>query len=139
MVLKLLITIIIFSLLFYIITFPYESKLQRKMKRVLSFEEVSYVSKDERNFNRYDFDGIEEKLNIDEIFVESSHVNEKMRYIELLPKEKYQKILPCLILFHGIRDYPEDWINRAYLIENYLTLKEMNLVGDMVFSSCFGI
>ena len=64
---------------------------------------------------------IEEKLNIDEIFVESSHVNEKMRYIRITPKGEIPKNIPCLILFHGIRDYPEDWINRAYLIENYLT------------------
>lgn len=133
MVLKLLITLIVFSLLFYIITFPYESKLQRKMRRVLSFEEVSYVSKGERNFKRYDFDGIEEKLNVDEILIESSHVNEKMRYIRITPKGDVPKDIPCLILLHGIRDYPEDWINRAYLIENYLTLKEMNLVGEIAF------
>ena len=133
MILNVLITIAVFSLFFYIITFPYESKLQRKMKRVLSFEEVSYVSKEERNFKRYDFDGIEEKLNIEEKFIDSSHVDEKMRYILITPKGKLKEDIPCLILLHGIRDYPEDWINRAYLIENYLTLREMNLIDDMAF------
>ena len=64
MILKFLMVVIFFSLLFYIITYPYESKLQRKMKRVLSFEEVKYISKGEKEFNRYDFDKIDEKLNI---------------------------------------------------------------------------
>lgn len=132
MMLNFLIIIVIFSLLFYIITYPYESKLQRKMKRVLSFEEVSYISKGEREFNRYDFDKIDEKLNIEEKFIDSVHVNEKMRYILVTPKD-LKEDTPCLVLLHGIRDYPEDWINRAYLIENYLTLREMNLVDDMIF------
>lgn len=133
MVLNLLIGIIIFSLLFYIVTYPYEIKLQRKLKRVLSFEEVSYVAKDERNFNRYDFDKIDEKVNLEEKFLDSVHVNEKMRYILVTPKGEIKEDTPCLILLHGIRDYPEDWINRAYLLENYLTLKEKGLVGDIIF------
>lgn len=37
-----------FSLLFYIITYPYDFKLERKLKRVTGFKEVSYISKKEK-------------------------------------------------------------------------------------------
>ena len=98
-----------------------------------SFPEVSYVSKEDKSFNRYDFDKIEELLNIEERFLKSVHVDEEMRYILVTPKGKIKEDTPCLFLLHGIRDYPEDWINRAYLLENYLTLREMNLVDDIIF------
>lgn len=133
MILNILIILAVFSLLFYIATYPYDFKLERKLKRVRSFQEVSYVSKEDKSFNRYDFDKIEELLNIEERFLKSVHVDEEMRYILVTPKGKIKEDTPCLFLLHGIRDYPEDWINRAYLLENYLTLREMNLVDDIIF------
>ena len=133
MILNILIILAVFSLLFYIVTYPYDFKLERKLKRVRSFPEVSYVSKEDKSFNRYDFDKIEELLNIEERFLKSVHVDEEMRYILVTPKGKIKEDTPCLFLLHGIRDYPEDWINRAYLLENYLTLREMNLVDDIIF------
>lgn len=133
MILNILIILAVFSLLFYIVTYPYDFKLERKQKRVRSFSEVSYVSKEDTSFKRYDFDKIDELLKIEEKFVKSVHVDEEMRYILVTPKGKIKEDTPCLFLLHGIRDYPEDWINRAYLLENYLTLKEMNLVDDIIF------
>lgn len=133
MILNILIILAVFSLLFYIVTYPYDFKLERKLRRVKSFPEVSYVSKEDKSFNRYDFDKIDELLNIEERFLKSVHVDEEMRYILVTPKGKIKEDTPCLFLLHGIRDYPEDWINRAYLLENYLTLREMNLVDDIIF------
>lgn len=133
MILNILIILAVFSLLFYIVTYPYDFKLERKLRRVKSFPEVSYVSKEDKSFNRYDFDKIDELLNIEERFLKSVHVDEEMRYILVTPKGKIKEDIPCLFLLHGIRDYPEDWINRAYLLENYLTLREMNLVDDIIF------
>lgn len=133
MILNILIILAVFSLLFYIVTYPYDFKLERKLKRVRSFPEVSYVSKENKSFNRYDFDKIEELLNIEERFLKSVHVDEEMRYILVTPKGKIKEDTPCLFLLHGIRDYPEDWINRACLLENYLTLREMNLIDDIIF------
>lgn len=133
MIVNILIILAVFSLLFYIVTYPYDFKLERKQKRVKSFSEVSYVSKEDTSFKRYDFDKIDELLKIEEKFVKSVHVDEEMRYILVTPKGKIKEDTPCLFLLHGIRDYPEDWINRAYLLENYLTLKEMNLVDDIIF------
>lgn len=133
MILNILIILAVFSLLFYIVTYPYDFKLERKLRRVRSFPEVSYVSKEDKSFNRYDFDKIEELLNIEERFLKSVHVDEEMRYILVTPKGKIKEDTPCLFLLHGIRDYPEDWINRAYLLENYLTLREMNLIDDIIF------
>lgn len=133
MILNVLIVIAIFSLLFYILTYPYDFKLKRKMKRVISFSEVSYISKEDKNFDRYDFDRIDELVNIEEKFIKSSEVDEEMRYLVISPKGKIKEDTPCLILLHGIRDYPEDWINRAFLLENYLTLRELNLIDDIIF------
>lgn len=133
MVLILLIMLTVFFLLFYIVTYPYNFKFDRKLRRVRSFSEVTYISKEDKNFNRYDFDKIDELLNIEEKFLDSKYVDEKMRYILITPKGKIKEDTPCLFLLHGIRDYPEDWINRAYLLENYLTLREMNLVDDIIF------
>ena len=133
MILNILIILAVFSLLFYIVTYPYDFKLERKLRRVKSFPEVSYVSKEDKSFNRYDFDKIDELLNIEERFLKSVHVDEEMRYILVTPKGKIKEDTPCLFLLHGIRDYPEDWINRACLLENYLTLREINLIDDIIF------
>ena len=133
MALNILIILAVFSLLFYIVTYPYDFKLERKLKRVKSFSEVSYVSKEDKCFKKYDFDKIDEYLNIEEKFLDSVHVDEKMRYILVTPKGKIKEDTPCLFLLHGIRDYPEDWINRACLLENYLTLREINLIDDIIF------
>ena len=133
MALNILIILAVFSLLFYIVTYHYDFKLERKLKRVKSFSEVSYVSKEDKCFKKYDFDKIDEYLNIEEKFLDSVHVDEKMRYILVTPKGKIKEDTPCLFLLHGIRDYPEDWINRACLLENYLTLREINLIDDIIF------
>lgn len=133
MALNILIILAVFSLLFYIVTYPYDFKLERKLKRVKSFSEVSYVSKEDKCFKKYDFDKIDEYLNIEEKFLDSVHVDEKMRYILVTPKGKIKEDTSCLFLLHGIRDYPEDWINRACLLENYLTLREINLIDDIIF------
>lgn len=88
MILNILIILAVFSLLFYIVTYPYDFKLERKLRRVKSFPEVSYVSKEDKSFNRYDFDKIDELLNIEERFLKSVHVDEEMRYILVTPKGK---------------------------------------------------
>lgn len=132
MILTILIVAVIFFLLFYILTYQYNFKIERKMKRVKSFPEVTYVSKKDKIFDKFTVDELEENFNIEEKKVKSNQVEEEMRYILVTPKE-FKEDTPVLFLLHGIRDYPEDFINRAFLLENYLTLREKNLVSDMIF------
>lgn len=127
-----LIVIMFCCLLFFVITYPYERKLKRKLDRVLSYEEVTHLVKD-TDFKMYGIDENEDNLNIEEKFLNCDYVNEKVKYIMVSPKNKDLSDIPCLILLHGIRDFPEDWINRAHLIDNYLTLKEKKEIGDMIF------
>ena len=37
--------------IFYIITYPYKSKLARKLKRVNSFEEVEFIKNSDENYS----------------------------------------------------------------------------------------
>lgn len=128
---KILISIGVFFLLFYILTYQYSFKLKRKMKRVKTFSEITYVSKESKIFKKFTFDKIDEYLNIEEKKIISTYVDEEMKYILITPK-KIKENTPILFLLHGIRDYPEDYINRGFLIENYLTLREEKIISDII-------
>lgn len=132
MILKILIVIIIFFLLFYILTYQYNFRIERKMKRVKNFPEVAYIVKGKKRYRDFTLDEIDEKINIEEKFIKSKEVTEEMRYILITPKV-IKEDTPVVFLLHGIRDFPEDYINRAHLIENYLTLREQELISDMIF------
>lgn len=116
----------------YIFTYPFNSKFERKLKRVLGFKEVEEIEKTEVKYKKYSEQDMAKELVLEEKFMTSSYVEEKMRYLVLKPK-KLSKNTKCIVLLHGIRDCAEDWLYKAKLRENYLTLREEKKIGDIVF------
>lgn len=134
MAVKVILLLFFLFLIFYIVTYPYSFKLERKIKRIMSYKEVEYICSSYNNFNRYSLEEIENRLKIEEYdFSNTDFIDEKIKYIVVKPRELKDKNPRCLILLHGLRDYPEDWINRGKLIENYLTLVDKGKIGDIVF------
>ncbi|WP_426709812.1 alpha/beta hydrolase [Cetobacterium sp. SF1] len=125
--------ILAMGILFYFITYPYEFKLKRKLKRVLSFQEVSYIENPETKYKNYTLEEIEERVVIKEYSFPTDLIEESIRYLVVKPKNLKSENPPCVILLHGLRDYPEDWINRGKLVENYLTLVDKGRIEEMVF------
>ena len=135
----LVISILIFCLLFYLYKTRKEVEektLKRKLMRVKSYKEVTCVKEYKKRVKKYSLEKIEEELNIEERYIDSTHVEEKMHYLLISPKGEKLEKLPVLILFHGIRDYSEDWINRAFLLENYLELRQKSIISPMIFIIC---
>ncbi|NME35485.1 MULTISPECIES: alpha/beta hydrolase family protein [Fusobacterium] len=132
---KLLVVIIVIFLLFYLdkMDKKKEKTLKRKLERVKSYKEVISLDDYEKIIKKYSLEEIDEKVNIQEKFITSKHVNERMRYLLITPKNQETKNLPLVFLFHGIRDYPEDWITRGMLLENYFELLEKKLIKPMMF------
>lgn len=132
MKLEIIIFLLIVLIVIYLFTFPYNFRLKHKLKRVLYFSEVEKISQNYFKYLNFTEEQIQERLILEEHFLESSYTEEKMRYLILKPKEMKEKPL-CLVLLHGIKDSPEDWLYKAKIRENYLTLKEKGRVGDIVF------
>lgn len=133
MILKILVSLIILGILFYIITYPYNSKLERKLRRVEKFPEVEYISNSKVQYDNFSAEEMDEELILEEKFINSDYVNEKMRYLVLRPRHLKGDSPLCLTLLHGIRDCADDWIYRAKLRENYLTLRQKGRIGDVIF------
>lgn len=132
MIIKILVILVIILVIFYFATYPYNFKLNRKLKRVLSFSEVDSYQPLKKKYLEFSQKELEHKLILEEIFIDSKYTVEKMRVLILKPREMKNKP-SCLILLHGIRDCAEDWINKAKIKENYLTLREKGRVEDIVF------
>lgn len=135
----LIMSILVFCLLFYLYKTRKEVEektLKRKLIRVKSYEEVTCVREYKKRVKKYSLEKIENEVLIEEKYINSSHVEERMRYLLVTPKDEKEKDLPVLILFHGIRDYSEDWINRAFLLENYLELIKKDRIKPMIFMIC---
>lgn len=134
MVISLFVTVVFLCLLFYFVTYPYKFRFKRKLKRVLSYEEVKYNKGKGLELNDISKEEVNDNLKIQIKNIESIHVKESMRFIIVTPKKKLDlKDLPCLVLLHGIRDSSEDWLERGKLLENYLKLKKNREIGDMIF------
>ncbi|MGL5052427.1 MAG: alpha/beta hydrolase [Cetobacterium sp.] len=132
MILKILVFLVVISLLFYLITYPYNFKLNRKLNRILKFSEIEKIAEMETKYSEFSEEDFEKELILDLKKIKSSYTNEDMEILVLKPKVFKSDPL-CLVLLHGIRDNAEDWINRAKLRENYLTLKNLGKVDDIVF------
>lgn len=132
MIFNTLVFVFVLGAIFYVITYPYNFKLERKLRRVGSFKEVEKILKPRVNYKQYSTKYLDKELVLEERYLKSNYTKEKMRVLILKPR--IIKGNPkCLVLLHGIRDCSDDWIYRAKLRENYLTLKEAGEVGDMVF------
>ncbi|MFK4785630.1 alpha/beta hydrolase [Fusobacterium sp. MFO224] len=134
MVIGLFVTVVFLCLLFYFITYPYKCRFKRKLKRVLSYEEVRYTKGIRLDLNRISKEEVYDNFNIEIKTINSVHVEEPMRFIVVTPKKNIDlKTVPCLILLHGIRDCSEDWLERGKLLENYLILNRNKDIGDIIF------
>ena len=132
MILDILIFLVFISLLFYIITYPYNFKLDRKLKRVLSFPQVEKIENPEVKYKEFSDKELAEELIIEEKYLKTKYTTENMRILVLRPKIMSETPL-CLVLLHGIRDKAEDWIYKAKILENYLILKKEGRVKVIIF------
>ncbi|MGL4903131.1 MAG: alpha/beta hydrolase [Cetobacterium sp.] len=132
MILKILIFLVVIPLIFYIVTYPYNFKLDRKLKRVLSFPQVEKIINVKHKYSEFSNEEFEAEFILEEHFLKSSYTEEKMRFLILKPKKLKANPL-CLVLLHGIRDRCEDWLYKAKIRENYLTLKKKGRIDDVIF------
>ncbi|MGL5089173.1 MAG: alpha/beta hydrolase [Cetobacterium sp.] len=132
MILRILVFLVVISLLFYVITYPYNFKLNRKLNRILKFSEIEKIAEMKTKYSEFSEEDFEKELVLELKKIKSSYTNEEMEILILKPKVLKTNPL-CLVLLHGIRDSAEDWINRAKLRENYLTLKNLGKVDEIVF------
>lgn len=138
---KFLMSLLILGGIFYIITYPYSFKLGRKLKKVLEFEEVGYLSNPLVKSEKFD---IEKELEIEKkTLVSQGYIQEELEYITIKNRKSISEDIPILVLLHGLRDRAEDWIERGKLCENYLTLLKEGRVSKMNFvllnSGCEGM
>lgn len=134
MVLKFfLLWIMIMLGIFYIITYPYKSKLARKLKRVNSFEEIEFIKNSATDYSDISQDEINEYVVLEERSIKSSFVNEEMKYTIITPKNNIKDNIPCLFLLHGLRDENKDWLEKGKLLENYVSLLKKGDIKPMIF------
>lgn len=119
--------------IFYIITYPYKSKLLRKLKRVNSFEEVEFIKNSDTNYSNISQEEINKYITLEEKNIKSSFVNEEMKYTIISPKNKIKNNIPCLFLLHGLRDENNDWLEKGKLLENYISLLKKGEINPMIF------
>ena len=119
--------------IFYIITYPYKSKLARKLKRVNSFEEIEFIKNSDESYSNISQVEIDEYVTLEERNIKSSFVDEEMKYTIITPKDNIKDGIPCLFLLHGLRDENKDWMEKGKLLENYLSLLKKGDIEPMIF------
>lgn len=119
--------------IFYIITYPYKSKLARKLKRVNSFEEIEFIKNSDESYSNISRAEIDEYVTLEERNIKSSFVDEEMKYTIITPKDNIKDGIPCLFLLHGLRDENKDWLEKGKLLENYLYLLKKGDIEPMIF------
>ena len=118
-------------IIFYLLTNTSDKKIDKKIKRTLGFQEVSYREKFLTGID----EGViplSENLTVTSRYIESKYTNEKMRYIVITPKILKAKKYPCVFFLHGIRDSADDWISRGRLVENYEYSLESGKIKEMI-------
>lgn len=119
--------------IFYIITYPYKSKLARKLKRVNSFEEIEFIKNSDTSYSSISQAEIDKYVTLNERNIKSSFVNEEMKYTIITPKDNIKDGIPCLFLLHGLRDENKDWLEKGKLLENYVSLLKKGDIEPMIF------
>lgn len=123
----------IILVIFYIITYPYKSKLARKLKRVNSFEEIEFIKNSDESYLNISQAEIDEYVTLEERNIKSSFVDEEMKYTIITPKDNIKDGIPCLFLLHGLRDENKDWLEKGKLLENYVSLLKKGNIEPMIF------
>ena len=125
-------TISILGVLFFIITYPFKFRLKRKLRRVLGFPQITHIKNQDTDFSKYTEEAIEKKLLIQtHRFKNSKYIKENLNYTIITNKNIEKDDIPCLILLHGLRDSSEDWLEKAKICENYLTLLESGKIKPL--------
>lgn len=127
-----LLLIVILGVLFYVITYPYQSKLARKLKRVGGYPEITYIKNLDSFYEGVSKSEIDKYVTIEKDSIKSAYVDEEMKYSLVIPKN-FNKDTPCLMLLHGLRDSDEDWLDRGKLLENYVHLLKKGEIEPIVF------
>ncbi|MHD0319487.1 alpha/beta hydrolase [Fusobacterium sp. THCT1E2] len=122
----------IILVIFYIITYPYKSKLARKLKRVNSFEEIEFIKNSDESYLNISQAEIDEYVTLEERNIKSSFVDEEMKYTIITPKDNIKDGIPCLFLLHGLRDENKDWLEKGKLLENYVSLLKKGNIEPMI-------
>ncbi|MDO4589485.1 MAG: esterase, partial [Fusobacterium sp.] len=94
----LLLFTLIMGLLFYVITYPYQSKLVRKLKRVKSYEEVTFLKNSDLDYSKITKEDIDREITQEEGYIDSSFVSERMKYVLITPNVDSYDNIPCLFL-----------------------------------------
>lgn len=129
---KIFIILISLGILFYILTYPYPFKLLRKIRRVMTFDEITYIENKDFDYDKISLQDFEKKLIVEKRILKSKgYIDEKLEYIVIKNRDEVRDNLPCLILLHGLRDCAEDWLGRGRIRENYLTLLKANKIDKM--------
>lgn len=111
--------IIFVVVIFFLLTNTSDKKIDKKIERTLSYQEVSYREKFLVGID----EGViplSENLKVKTYHIDSKYAHEKMSYIVISPKIiRKEKKYPCVFFLHGIRDTANDWISKGRIIENY--------------------
>lgn len=120
---KFFIVLLSLGIVFYIVTYPYSFKLSRKLKRVLGFEEITYIENRDFDYDKISAQDLDDSLIVERRSLKSNgFIDERLEYIVIKNRDEERDDLPCLLLLHGLRDCPDDWLERGRIRENYLTL-----------------
>lgn len=129
---KFFIILIATVVIFYIVTYPYPFKLSRKIRRVLSFNEITHIENRDFDYENISSQELEKSLIVERRAIKSKrYIDEELEYIVIKNKDEVREDLPCLILLHGLRDCAEDWLERGRIRENYLTLLKEKKIDKM--------
>lgn len=128
---KFFIILISLGIIFYVITYPYSFKLLRKIQRVLTFEEITYIENRDFNYENISSQDLEELVVERRVLNSKRYIDEELEYIVIKHRDEVRDDLPCLVLLHGLRDCAEDWLERGRIRENYITLLKERKIDKM--------
>lgn len=79
---KFFIILIAAVVIFYIATYPYPFKLARKLRRVLSFNEITHIENIDFDYERISSQELEESLIVERRAIKSKrYIDEELEYI----------------------------------------------------------
>lgn len=107
--------------------------INKKLKRVNSFEEIEFIKNSDESYSNISQVEIDEYVTLEERNIKSSFVDEEMKYTIITPKDNIKDGIPCLFLLHGLRDENKDWMEKGKLLENYLSLLKKGDIEPMIF------
>ena len=76
---KIFIILISLGVLFYILTYPYPFKLLRKIRRVMTFDEITYIENKDFDYDKISLQDFEKNLIVEKrIFKSKGYIDEEL-------------------------------------------------------------